>query len=167
MNYSRGHLSDNERVVFQTGNHWVVFLRPVFWLIVFGIFGVVIKRFVPEIGNGHQEQLVISIVSWLFLLVPLIYLGIVLIRYFTTEYAVTSRRVIVKEGFLSRSTIEIHLVKIESVRVDQGILDRILGSGTLVTTGTGGTHAPINWMHKPMEFRRHIEEQISRLERSR
>jgi uncharacterized membrane protein YdbT with pleckstrin-like domain len=87
-----------------------------------------------------------------------------IIRYFTTEYAVTSRRVLVKKGFLYRRSIETLLTKIESVNVDQGILDRILGSGTLITVGTGGTHDPIKSMDKPLEFRRRMEEQIALME---
>jgi transposase len=55
----------------------------------------------------------------------------------------------------------LHLAKIESVAVDQGILGRILGYGTIIVRGTGGTQEPFRRIADPMGFRRHVQEQGS------
>jgi hypothetical protein len=60
----------------------------------------------------------------------------VLIRN-TTEMAVTSKRVIVKVGLLRKKAIELFLPKVESVRVEQALLGRMLGYGDIVVRGTG------------------------------
>ncbi len=105
----------------------------------------------------------------LWSLAHLILLGVVLLPVFglglafllaayisfkSTELAVTTKRVIVKHGFVSRRTIEINLSKIESVRVDQGIFGRLFDFGTLVISGTGASHAPLAGIAEPMVFRK-------------
>jgi len=84
----------------------------------------------------------------------LIFLGIAYVRYKSTELAVTTRRIIVKHGFISRQTIEINLNKAESIQVDQGVLGRLFNFGTLVISGTGTSHAPLTGIAEPMGFRK-------------
>ncbi|MEH0167007.1 PH domain-containing protein [Paucibacter sp. JuS9] len=84
-------------------------------------------------------------------LIPLV---IAYVRYKSTELAVTTRRIIVKHGFISRQTIEINLNKAESIQVDQGVWGRLFNFGTLVISGTGTSHAPLTGIADPMAFRR-------------
>ena len=84
----------------------------------------------------------------------LIFLLIAWIQYQSTELAVTTKRVIVKHGFIRRRTVEINLNKAESIQVDQGVLGRVFDFGTLLIAGTGTSHAPLNGIADPMEFRR-------------
>lgn len=72
------------------------------------------------------------------------------IRYFTTELAITNKRVIAKFGLISRSTIEINLQKIESIQVKQGILGRIFNFGSIVVSGAGNPQAPIPGISNPL-----------------
>ncbi len=76
------------------------------------------------------------------------------IRYKTTELAITSKRVIVKSGFIRRRTIEININKVESIQVDQEVLGRLFNFGTLVISGGGNPQAPVAGISSPMEFRR-------------
>ncbi len=86
--------------------------------------------------------------------IGLIPLAIAYVRYKSTELAVTTRRVIVKTGFVSRQTVEINLNKVESIQVNQGVLGRMLDFGTLVVAGTGTSHEPIAGISRPIEFRK-------------
>jgi len=76
------------------------------------------------------------------------------IRYKTTELAFTNKRVIAKSGFISRSSIEMKIDKVESVQVQQSILGRILNYGTLIISGAGNPQTPIEGISDPMAFRR-------------
>jgi uncharacterized membrane protein YdbT with pleckstrin-like domain len=78
----------------------------------------------------------------------------------TTEMVVTNIRVFLKTGWLSRKTIELNLGKVETVSVDQGILGRLLGYGTITVVGTGGTHERFKWVTAPLDFRRAIQAQV-------
>jgi uncharacterized membrane protein YdbT with pleckstrin-like domain len=55
-----------------------------------------------------------------------------------TEIAVTNRRVIYKQGFFTRRTVEINMDKVASVDVDQNLMGRLLDYGTVNVVGTGG-----------------------------
>jgi len=90
-----------------------------------------------------------------FLIVPLV---VAMIRNATSEFAVTNRRVIVKVGLISRTTLEINLAKVESIGVDQSLLGRLLSYGTIVVVGTGGTREPFKDIADPMGFRRAVNE---------
>jgi uncharacterized membrane protein YdbT with pleckstrin-like domain len=81
-----------------------------------------------------------------------------IIAMITNEFALTNKRVIVKEGFISRRSLEIPISKVESVSVDQGILGRILGYGSLHIRGTGGTNEHFHNISRPLEFRRQFQE---------
>ena len=76
------------------------------------------------------------------------------IRIKSTELAVTTKRVIVKHGFIRRSTIEINLSKVESIQVTQSLLGRMFDFGTLVIAGTGASHAPLEGIAAPLAFRK-------------
>src|SRR5512138_2876281 len=84
----------------------------------------------------------------------LIFLVMAYVRYKSTELAVTTKRVIVKHGFIRRQTVEINLSKVESIQVDQGVVGRMFDFGTLVISGTGTSHAPITGISAPMAFRK-------------
>lgn len=76
----------------------------------------------------------------------------------TSEFAVTNRRVIIKVGLVSRRTVELNLEKVESIGVEQTVPGRILGYGTIVVVGTGGTKEPFRGISDPMGFRRAVNE---------
>jgi uncharacterized membrane protein YdbT with pleckstrin-like domain len=81
-----------------------------------------------------------------------------LIENWTSEYAITNKRVIIKLGLISRKTLEMNLSKIESVNVDQSIFGRILGYGAITIIGTGGTRETFSDLANPIQFRRVFQE---------
>lgn len=100
---------------------------------------------------------------WPYLLLGVLLLPVVIglflllsawIQKKTTELAVTNKRVIVKKGLIQRETVELNIHKIESVRVDQGVLGRMFNYGTVVVAGGGNPVAPIERISDPMAFRR-------------
>lgn len=116
-------------------------------------------------GENVQYQGKIS----LWTLLPLILLGLLLfpiygvgillwivaaVKYYSTELAITNKRVIAKFGLVRRSTIEINLQKVESIQVNQGVLGRIFNYGTIIVSGAGTPQAPIPGISHPLKFRR-------------
>ena len=76
------------------------------------------------------------------------------IRYKTTEFAVTDRRIIAKTGLIARNTVEMFLDKVESLNVDQGVMGRILDYGTIGIRGTGVTEETIRNISNPLMLRK-------------
>jgi uncharacterized membrane protein YdbT with pleckstrin-like domain len=75
-----------------------------------------------------------------------------------SEFGITNKRLIIKTGILSRKTLELNLSKIESVNVNQSLLGRMLGYGSIGVIGTGGTKEYFVSIKNPLEFRRKFQE---------
>ena len=76
------------------------------------------------------------------------------IKYFSSELAITNKRIIAKFGFISRTTIEINIQKIESIQVNQGIFGRFFNFGSIIVSGAGNPQAPVPGISSPLGFRR-------------
>ena len=74
----------------------------------------------------------------------------------SSEFAVTNKRVIWKQGIVRRRTGEMTLGKIENVQVEQGIAGRIFNYGTVALVGTGGTRESFDLISAPLRFRKAI-----------
>lgn len=100
---------------------------------------------------------------WIVFLLPVLLiaaygLGLIFVFFtwlyvISTDLGVTNKRVIGKWGFISRRTMEQRLDKVEGVQVHQGIFGRLLGYGTVIVTGTGGSGTPIPNIADPLAFR--------------
>ena len=112
----------------------------------------------------HAWKIVVGIVLLPLFGLGLAFLAWVWILYKTTEIAITNKRIIAKFGFISRSTIEINLPKVESVQVDQGVLGRMLDYGTIIVAGAGTPNLSIPGAAEPLEFRKHFMEATDRLQ---
>ncbi len=77
-----------------------------------------------------------------------------------SEFVITNRRIIIKTGLIARRTVEMNLSKIESVNVDQSVMGRILGYGSITIIGTGGTKETFHIISKPLEFRKAFQVKI-------
>jgi len=71
--------------------------------------------------------------------------------------------VVIKTGLASRKTIEMLLNKVESIEVSETTAGRVLGYGTIVVIGTGGTPEPFHKVAHPLEFRSQVQQQIEKL----
>jgi len=76
-----------------------------------------------------------------------------LFKQFTTEIAVTDRRIIYKTGFISRETAEMNMHRVETVAVEQSIVGRVLNYGTVDIRGTGAGIEDLKMIADPLALR--------------
>ncbi len=150
MSYVKKNLVAGETLVYQTGVHWSVLFWPAVLAILIGAAGV--AAFVLR-----RDLLILGVVC---LLVAAIVLISAIVKRNATEIGVTNRRVIIKTGLLSRRSLEIMLPKVESIAINEPAMGRILGYGTVVIHGTGGTPEPFDKIAHPSEFRREVQQQM-------
>jgi uncharacterized membrane protein YdbT with pleckstrin-like domain len=152
MRYVRRVLQPGETIVYSTRLHWRVYIQTILLLIACIILaGAAVAR-----SDNQGISLALGIAAIIFALLALSAGLRAFIRRATTELAVTDHRVIYKSGLLSRHTIEMNRDKVESVDVDQTLLGRIFGYGTVIVRGTGGSLEPIRNIGDPLSFRTHI-----------
>ncbi len=111
---------------------------PYYILGFFLIFGVF---------SGQPEGYLMSLAGLLLMVTPVII-------YYTTELGITNKRIIAKTGLIMRNSVELNLDRVESIRVEQGILGRIFNYGTVILAGAGNPHAPMKRISNPLEFRK-------------
>ena len=150
MSYVDDNLLTGEQVVHRARLHWGIFVGPA----ILAFLGLIILIIAAAAGGGGAA---VGIFVLLIFCIPLL---LAVITYLTSEFAVTTRRVIVKRGFIRRRTLELNHNRIEGLSVNQGIMARIFRAGTIVVNGTGGTRQGVPFISNPMEFRRNALETI-------
>lgn len=80
------------------------------------------------------------------------------LKRWLSEFVITNRRIVIKEGFIARRTFEMNLSKIETVNVDQTVMGRMLNFGSITIIGTGGTKETFHNIARPMDFRKAFQE---------
>src|ERR1043166_9416272 len=150
MSYVNRVLQPGEVVRHRASLHWILYVRGLLLLIVAALIFIVIP---DRQGFVHW---IAAAAGWRCLAVGLALIGHAWYRWWTTEIAVTDRRIIYKTGFIYRETSEMNMDKVESVDVDQSILGRILDYGDLSVIGTGSTWETLRTIAKPIELRNHI-----------
>jgi uncharacterized membrane protein YdbT with pleckstrin-like domain len=115
-------------------------------------------------GKGTGAAPARSVMIWAALfsfVLGALFVFIGLLKRNATEMAVTNKRVIVKSGLADRRTIELLLPRIESIAVEEPALGRLLGYGTVIVRGTGGTPEVFPQIARPLEFREQVQRQIA------
>lgn len=162
MSYVEKHLISDELLQYRTNLHWIVMLGHAglsAFFVAAGIASVVFSVSTKRSGESSSSALI-----WLALVafvVAAILLAVGVLKRSATEMAVTNKRVIVKSGIASRRTIEILLSRIESIAVEEPALGRLLGYGTVIVRGTGGTPEVFERIAHPLEFREQVQSQIA------
>ena len=153
MSYVQQVLQPGEVVRYQASIHWITYLHGVLWLLAALVFWIVL----PE---SWRHGFIISAVMIVLVVAGLLLLARAWFEWWITEIAVTDRRVIYKRGLISRTTAEMHMDKIESVKIDQSILGRILDYGKVTVLGTGTGTESLGQIDEPiaapLELRNHI-----------
>jgi len=152
MRYVRRVLQPGETIVYATRLHWRIYIHT----ILLAIACITLAGAAVYTSDNPNISLALGIAAVIFALLALSAGLRAFIRRATTELAVTDHRVIYKSGLLSRHTIEMNRDKVESVDVDQSLLGRIFGYGTVIVRGTGGSLEPIRNIGDPLTFRTHI-----------
>jgi uncharacterized membrane protein YdbT with pleckstrin-like domain len=120
-------LNEGERVVWSTRTHVKALFVPVLVLVLAAGIG----GFLSSLPETHQRFWLILI--WvLAALAILVYSVWPFLKWLTTTYTVTDRRLTTHRGVINRSGHDIPLARISDVSYEKGLVDRIFGCGTLV-----------------------------------
>lgn len=148
MSYINRVLQPGETIVYASKLHWIVYLWGLAVLAV-GAAGLIVL----------PRDAVRGLFLYASLAVCAIGLGILIVAWIkrvTTEIAVTNKRLIFKEGIISRRTMEMNMDKIESIDVNQSIAGRIFDYGTILVRGTGSGLEPLKRIDAPIELRNSV-----------
>lgn len=154
MSYIDRNLLPDEQIVFRTKKHLIIFFFPVIW--------TVLAFYATSYFADNIVLSKLSSLPWLLALIFWSYTGLI---YLTSEFAVTNKRIMMREGFFYRHTNEMRLNTISQVNVDQSLLGQILNYG-IVSINAFGVSDSYPGIAKPGLFQRHVNEQLDRAVKS-
>ena len=126
-------LTADEQPVLLIRPHWKTLIRP-FLLAAIVVAAALVAEAFPSGKNATAIRLAIAVVAILALM---LWLTVPVLRWRTTTYELTTRRLRVREGIVTRRGRDIPLVRINDVSFEKGLLDRLLGAGRLVVESAG------------------------------
>ncbi len=142
-----GH-SEAETIIHKTRQHWLIFIIP-------SIISGFLCLFVLSAATQDLPTLFCSIG-----IMPLPFF-IPIMQYLSTELVITSKRILWKQGILRRTSLELLLTKVESIYVDQSLMERIFNAGTIKVIGSGGTQSSFRRIPNASSVHSIVQQQIS------
>ncbi|MDQ2814074.1 MAG: PH domain-containing protein [Actinomycetota bacterium] len=161
-------LAGDEQLVLRLHPHWKTLLAPLLLAVLVVAAALVAEVLIPSGAAAAVERLVVAGIAILALM---LWLMVPVLRWRTTTYELTTRRLKVRGGVVTRHGRDIPLARINDVSFEKGLLDRVLGSGQLVVE-SAGEHGQIVLADIPrVEFAqatlfRLVEDEQRRLERN-
>jgi uncharacterized membrane protein YdbT with pleckstrin-like domain len=161
-------LTQDEHLVLLLHPHWKTLIRPFAVAVLVIAIALIAEVLIPSNSAAAVERLVVAAVA---ILAVMLWLIVPVLRWRTTTYELTTRRMRVRSGIVTRHGRDIPLARINDVSFEKGLLDRLLGSGRLVVE-SAGEHGQIVLTDIPrVEFTqatlfRLVEEEQRRLERN-
>ncbi len=134
MSYVQSVLQPGEKVVLRGRLHWIAYWPAILLLVL----GLLLVSWEWRAGYGDTTMSITAIVFGVLFAASF---AMIWFDRWTTEIAITDRRIIYKTGFITRHTEEMNMDKVASVDVDQSIPGRLLDYGTVRVIGTGGQMA--------------------------
>jgi uncharacterized membrane protein YdbT with pleckstrin-like domain len=167
LSYVEKHLIPGESVQYQTKLHWIVMLGHIAIAAFLALLGMAFLIARLTAAKAPPPSNVMYLVALFCLMLGAVIFCVGLLQRNATEMAVTNKRVIAKRGLVNRRTIEILLSRIESVAVEEPAFGRLLGYGTVIVRGTGGTPEMFEKIYRPLELREQVQQQIAGESKSR
>lgn len=146
MSYIEKTLLPDETVIYQARLHWFRYLQC--WILA--AVGATLITY-------DTYEVYVHLMGFALLCAAPALMAKAWLDQATSEFVLTQSRVLIKSGFIRRRSLELMLAKVESVGVDQSILGRIFGYGTIIVSGTGGTRERFRDIADPLEFRWHVQ----------
>jgi uncharacterized membrane protein YdbT with pleckstrin-like domain len=139
MGLPKNSLTEDEKIVLEFHPHWSTLVTTIFWAIVSVVVAGVVIFFIPD---GDSQMLIRLIVAGVGVLAIIVVGFLPFLRWVTTSYTLTNRRFVMRHGILSRSGRDIPLIRVNDVSFQHNLIERMLGTGTLVVE-SGGEHGQL------------------------
>jgi uncharacterized membrane protein YdbT with pleckstrin-like domain len=124
----------DERLVLLLHPHWKTLIRPILIAVLVVAVVLVAEALIPGGSGALAARGALGVAAVLILMVLLI---VPLLRWRTTTYELTTKRLRTRFGIVTRRGRDIPLTRINDVSFEKGVLDRLLGAGRLVVESAG------------------------------
>jgi uncharacterized membrane protein YdbT with pleckstrin-like domain len=145
FNYISKNLLPDEKIIYRTKKHWIIFLTPLVLTLMTLFFYLNSNDYIVRI-------------SYILALVTLLHWLNQFLLYYASEFAITDKRVMMREGFFYRHTNETRLSSIANVGINQSLLAQLLSYGTVFINTFGGETDAFTELDEPIVFQKKLQE---------
>lgn len=166
MNTPENINHSNEQTLWTGSPSWLLHIGKV---IIWGVLGIILPILIISLWTSGQQKLKLDALFWIFLLGSIIIpFGIIFIKIFDTRfinYTLTTERLIIKKGVLTRTTDEIELYRIKDIRLIEPILQRLVGLSIVEITSSDRSNPNLSLagIKKGDELRNMMRNEVERL----
>ena len=151
MGFPDNVLASGERVERSLHPHWLTVLGPTLLGVVLRALALATVWVTPDDSKGNTIQWV-AVAVLVLIALPLVLVPF--LRWLTSTYTLTDRRVITRHGIVTTTGHDLPLSRINNVTYERSLLDRLLGCGTLQFTTAA--EAPVTLPDVPDVERVHV-----------
>lgn len=149
MSYFDKNLVSGEEILFRTKKHLIIFFYP----LVLTIISVFAFQYM-------SANMILYRIAWAPAFITLIFWGSTGLDYLMSEFVVTNKRIMMREGFFFRHANELRINTISQVNIDQSIVGHFFNYGT-VSINSFGTFDAYTVLDNPEVFRKCVNEQLN------
>jgi membrane protein YdbS with pleckstrin-like domain len=158
MAVPRKFLNADEELLAELKPHWIFLFGPLFTSIaVWAAIIVILIVWANPPGWTNYPIVILALIPGLWLLGRYV-------RWRSYDVALTSTRILVRQGILGRDTVQLRLQRITEVNIRQELFERLLNTGSLVIDVQGEDDSmTLEYMRKPAVVQRVINSQINEI----
>ncbi|MDP9463172.1 MAG: PH domain-containing protein [Actinomycetota bacterium] len=134
MPFPKKNLNANETIALDMHPHWWFFAEPAWSLLGSIVLGIVV---LTQTDDGTNARKVLGSLALALLVVTALWLIWRYLKWLTTNFVITSNRLIFRQGVIGKSGVEIPLERVNNVNFSQSVFERILGAGDLLIESGG------------------------------
>ncbi len=134
MPFPKKNLNANETIALDMHPHWWYFAEPAWSLFGSIVLGIIVLT-QTDAGTGARKG--VGTLALVLLVGTAIWLVIRYLKWLTTNFVITSNRLIFRQGVIGKSGVEIPLERVNNVNFNQSVFERILGAGDLLIESGG------------------------------
>ena len=154
MSYIDSNLLPDEQIIFRTKKHLIIFIYPVL-VTIFMMYAYV---------HYIEANPILLKLMWLPWLVVCLFWAYTALEYKFSEFAVTNKRVLMREGFFTRHINEMRLATVSQVNIEQGLIGQLLNYGTIIINAFGAFDA-FTVIANPSALQKAVNEQLDKIVR--
>ena len=134
MTFPKKNLNNNETIALDMHPHWWYFAEPAGALLASIVIGIVV---LTKTDAGSTARKGAGVVAVVLLVITALWLVGRYLKWLTTNFVITSQRLIFRQGVIGKSGIEIPLERVNNVNFNQSVFERLLGAGDLLIESGG------------------------------
>ena len=144
------NLLPDEQIVYRTKKHWIIFFGPAAWVIAAIFFALNPNPWVVKAAIAPAlAAIILGLGKWL--------------NYATSDFVVTTKRIMMTEGFFTRHTNELRLATVSNMNVNQSLVGQFLDYGTVIISPFGGREDIFTEIAHPFLFQRQTQMQLDKV----